>query len=120
MSRHIAHKPKRKEGLLAHLCVDHGFFGDHRFKLPPETQLSAVNAQVDMRRSFLGHANLHLIEVDVSDFNDESQAMLDNLGSAGPPTMVFLDAAQSEAKGTRLIGNINSKQMLSSIRAVAR
>lgn len=65
-------------------------------------------------------ANLHLIEVDVSDFNDESQAMLDNLGSAGPPTMVFLDAAQSEAKGTRLIGNINSKQMLASIRAVAR
>lgn len=65
-------------------------------------------------------ANLHLIEVDVSDFNDESQAMLDSLGSAGPPTMVFLDAAQSEAKGTRLIGNINSKQMLASIRAVAR
>ena len=65
-------------------------------------------------------ANLHLIEVDVSDFNDESQAMLDSLGSAGPPTMVFLDATQSEAKGTRLIGNINSTQMLASIRAVAR
>ncbi|MBU9698851.1 protein-disulfide reductase DsbD [Rhodobacteraceae bacterium HSP-20] len=60
------------------------------------------------------------IKADVSDFGTESQALLDRLGSVGPPTMVFLDSARTEAPGTRLIGAVDSPMMLRSIDGVAR
>jgi thiol:disulfide interchange protein DsbD len=66
----------------------------------------AVNAALE---------DLAPIKVDVSDFNAEAQALMGRLAAAGPPTMVFLDAARSEASGSRLIGEVGSEDMLASI-----
>lgn len=65
-------------------------------------------------------SSLRPIKVDVTDFGRESQALLDRLGAAGPPTMVFLDEGLSEVPGTRLVGDVGKDEMLSSIRKVAR
>lgn len=63
-------------------------------------------------------ANLAAIKLDVSDFNAEAQALMEELAAAGPPTMIFLDAARAEAPGSRLIGEMDSKALLASIRKV--
>ncbi len=55
------------------------------------------------------------IKVDVSDFGADSQALLNQLASVGPPTMVFLDAMHAEHSGTRLIGEIDSAALLHSV-----
>lgn len=60
-------------------------------------------------------AGLAAITIDVSDFNDEAQALMKDLGAAGPPTMVFLDAGHIEAPGSRLVGDVDSAAMLASI-----
>ena len=59
------------------------------------------------------------IKVDVSDFTDEAQAMMAGLTAAGPPTLIFVDAARAEAQGTRLIGEMQAEELLASIRQVA-
>lgn len=55
------------------------------------------------------------IKVDVSDFGADSQTLLNLLASVGPPTMVFLDAVQTERPGTRLIGEIDSAKLLHAV-----
>lgn len=60
-------------------------------------------------------ADLAAIKLDVSDFNAEAQALMEELAAAGPPTMIFLDAARAEAPGSRLIGEMDSKALLASI-----
>ena len=60
------------------------------------------------------------IKVDVSDFDDEAQRALDLLGAAGPPTMVFLDAARAEVPGTRLVGDVHEEALLAALREAAR
>ncbi len=58
------------------------------------------------------------IKVDVTDFGADSQALLNQLASVGPPTMVFLDTMQTERPGTRLIGEIDSAELLHSAERV--
>ncbi|MDP0928651.1 protein-disulfide reductase DsbD [Paracoccus onubensis] len=60
-------------------------------------------------------AGMAAIKIDVSDFNGEAQALMKDLGAAGPPTMVFLNASRIEAPGSRLIGDVDSAAMLASI-----
>lgn len=55
------------------------------------------------------------IKVDVSDFNAEAQALMARLAAAGPPTMVFLNAARAEPPHSRLIGDVRPGDMLDSI-----
>lgn len=49
-----------------------------------------------------------LIKADVTKLDEDGQALLDELGAAGPPTMVFLDAKMAEAQGSRLIGSTSA------------
>ena len=65
-------------------------------------------------------ADLDAIEVDVSGFDEESQALLDRLGSVGPPTMVFLDGLRREVPGTRLVGEVGAAEMMTSLGEVRR
>jgi len=60
------------------------------------------------------------IKVDVTEFGTESQSLLADLGAAGPPTMVFVDAARAEAPGSRLIGETSAEAMVASARQVAQ
>ncbi len=60
-------------------------------------------------------ADLTRIKVDVSDFNLDAKALMKRLAAAGPPTMVFLDAARTEAPGSRLVGDMGSEDMIASI-----
>lgn len=65
-------------------------------------------------------SDLATIKLDVSDFNAEAQALMQDLAAAGPPTMIFLDAARAEAQGSRLIGEMDSAALLASIGKIAR
>ena len=49
----------------------------------------------------------------------EAQAVMTTLAAAGPPTMIFVDAAGTEAQGSRLIGDVETPQLLASIAQVA-
>lgn len=60
------------------------------------------------------------IALDVSDFNAEAQALTQGLAAVGPPTMIFLDAARTEAPDSRLVGEMDSAELLASIGKVAR
>ncbi|SEO21945.1 thiol:disulfide interchange protein DsbD [Paracoccus alcaliphilus] len=64
-------------------------------------------------------ADMAAIKLDVSDFNAEAQALMQDLAAAGPPTMIFLDAARAEAAGSRLIGDLDSAALLASIGKVS-
>ncbi|WP_367718672.1 protein-disulfide reductase DsbD [Nitratireductor sp. GISD-1A_MAKvit] len=55
-----------------------------------------------------------LIKADLSDFNDENGALMKALEVAGPPTMLFFNAAGREVAGTRLIGSISVKKLIGS------
>lgn len=59
------------------------------------------------------------IKVDVSDFTDDVQAMMGDLKAAGPPTLIFVDAARTEPQGSRLIGEMTADELLASVRQVA-
>ena len=63
---------------------------------------------------------LTAIKVDVSDVDAEAQALMRDLAVAGPPTMIFLDAARAEAGDSRLIGSLDSRDLLASIDRVTR
>lgn len=63
-------------------------------------------------------AGTTLIAADLSEFDTEGQALLDHLGSVGPPTMVFLDAEGREAPGSRLIGEPGVEEVVASARAI--
>lgn len=64
--------------------------------------------------------DLARIKVDVTEFNDEAQALMTSLAAAGPPTMIFVDAAGTEPQGSRLIGNVDASDMLASIAMVSQ
>ncbi|AGT11186.1 thiol:disulfide interchange protein DsbD (plasmid) [Paracoccus aminophilus JCM 7686] len=51
---------------------------------------------------------MRLIKADVSDAGPEGQALMQMIGAAGPPTLVFLDAKGREAPQTRLIGTVTA------------
>ncbi len=65
-------------------------------------------------------SELSLVKVDVTDFGPDSQILLDMLGAAGPPTMVFFDESVSEAPGSRIVGDTESEDMLRSLRMVSQ
>ncbi|WP_258552093.1 protein-disulfide reductase DsbD, partial [Paracoccus versutus] len=65
-------------------------------------------------------AGLAAIKLDVSTFDAEAQALMQDLAAAGPPTMIFLDAARAEAPDSRLIGEMDSAALLASIGKVVR
>ncbi|MFN3279053.1 MAG: protein-disulfide reductase DsbD [Paracoccus hibiscisoli] len=59
------------------------------------------------------------IKVDVTDFGTEAQAIMADLAAAGPPTLIFVDAARSEPQESRLIGDMSAGRLLASVRQVA-
>ena len=65
-------------------------------------------------------ADMAAIKLDVSTFNTDAQALMQDLAAVGPPTMIFLDATRAEAAGSRLVGDVNSAALLASIGKVAR
>lgn len=58
---------------------------------------------------------LNLIKIDVTDNTDLQQKMMSTLGVVGPPTMIFVDGAAREIAGSRLVGDISSEMLLTSI-----
>lgn len=58
------------------------------------------------------------IKVDVTDFTIEAQALMASLAAAGPPTMIFVDAARSEPQSSRLVGGVETPDLLASIAKV--
>lgn len=62
-------------------------------------------------------SDMAAIKIDVTEFDDDAQAVMEGLGAVGPPTMVFLDANRNEASGSRLIGPLGSADLLASIKA---
>ncbi|MGA0613873.1 protein-disulfide reductase DsbD [Paracoccus sp. KR1-242] len=55
---------------------------------------------------------MRLLKADVSDGDDQRQALMRKLGAAGPPTMIFLDANGREPEGNRLVGSVNAAQLV--------
>lgn len=60
--------------------------------------------------------DMHLVKLDVTDFGKDTQALLNELKVAGPPTMMFFDAARREMTGTRLIGGMSPAELARSAR----
>lgn len=60
------------------------------------------------------------IEVDLTQFTSRKKALLNQLGSVGPPTYVFLDADHQEVPGTRLVGDFGAAKLIASLRKVTR
>ncbi|MGY6704270.1 protein-disulfide reductase DsbD [Roseinatronobacter sp.] len=54
------------------------------------------------------------IKLDLSTFDAAAQALLQELGAAGPPTMIFLDNMLQEAGGTRLVGETRATPVIAS------
>lgn len=54
------------------------------------------------------------IKLDLSTFDAAAQALLNELGAAGPPTMIFLDDMLQEAGGTRLVGETRAAPVMTS------
>ena len=51
----------------------------------------------------------------MTDNTDLQQKMMSTLGVVGPPTMIFVDGAAREIAGSRLVGDISSEMLLTSI-----
>lgn len=64
-------------------------------------------------------SGLTLITLDVTEFDAGAQALMGTLAAAGPPTMIFVDAARAEPSGSRLIGDVTAERLLASIRQVS-
>jgi thiol:disulfide interchange protein DsbD len=62
----------------------------------------------------LGKVNL--VSLDLTQLNDDKQAMLSALGVIGPPTMVFLTAKRREPAATRLVGEFSTSDLAASAR----
>lgn len=58
--------------------------------------------------------DMRLLKADVTNLDAGGRALLQSLGAAGPPTMVFLDAMQREAAESRLIGTISARDIVTS------
>ena len=62
--------------------------------------------------------DMQVIAADLTEFDADSQALLEHLHSVGPPTMIFFDAMGREAPGTRLVGEPGPEDVVASARAV--
>jgi len=63
-------------------------------------------------------ADVNVIAVDVTDFGEDGQRMLDRLAAVGPPTMVFLDRNRVERSGTRIVGDTGPRAVQAAVEAV--
>ena len=63
-------------------------------------------------------ANLTLLQLDMTDNNDEHKALLKQFGIFGPPTILFFAPQGSEYKQHRLIGTLNASDFNAHITAV--
>jgi len=63
-------------------------------------------------------SEMSVIAADVSDFGAEGQAMLDQLGAVGPPTMIFLTRESVEVPNTRIVGDTNAEDVVASAEAL--
>ncbi|MEI4485216.1 protein-disulfide reductase DsbD [Frigidibacter sp. MR17.14] len=63
-------------------------------------------------------SDLTLLKIDVTRTDAASRALLADLDTVGPPTLIFLDPAQREPEGSRLIGAIGAEDILSSVSAL--
>lgn len=57
-------------------------------------------------------ASWKTIQVDVTDNNQQHQALAKEFGVFGPPTILFFDANGKENKQFRLVGNVSSEELL--------
>lgn len=67
--------------------------------------LKQANVQAALR-------DFYLIKVDLSDFDDSHQALLNDLQVLGPPTYLFLNSKHAEQRNLRLTGAFEAKQLL--------
>ncbi|WP_349359897.1 protein-disulfide reductase DsbD [Stappia sp.] len=65
-------------------------------------------------------AAFQLVKADLSDFDAENAALMRTLQVAGPPTMIFFDAAGREAADTRLVGTVTVDTLTRSARTTER
>lgn len=61
---------------------------------------------------------LDLVEVDLTDVSGAKKELMQEMGVAGPPTMIFFDGKAREAKGTRLVGDFGVGDLTASAHAV--
>ena len=59
-------------------------------------------------------SEMRLVKADVSDTGTDARALMQMIGAAGPPTMIFLDRQSREAPGSRLIGTIAAEEIRNS------
>lgn len=59
-------------------------------------------------------AGFNLIKLDVSDHSPSQRQVMQSLKVAGPPTMIFADAAGREGTGTRLVGDVTKASLAAS------
>lgn len=71
-----------------------------------------------IERSVLPHdavrrqlAGFQLVKADLTDYDGDSAALMDQLGVAGPPTMLFFDGDAQEVADTRLVGNVTVESL---------
>jgi len=75
-------------------------------KILPDTDVQAALNGIDVYK------------IDVTELDARAQEVLDTLGAAGPPTMVFLDASRQEPEGSRLIGNVSAEDLIRSAQLI--
>lgn len=68
-----------------------------------------VFADPTVQQALSGYA---LLQIDVTDHNADHQAMLDELGLFGPPSILFFHADGREDKNARVVGEMNKKTFL--------
>ncbi|MCG6115255.1 MAG: protein-disulfide reductase DsbD [Mesorhizobium sp.] len=55
---------------------------------------------------------VHLVKLDVTDFDTNTQALQSELAVAGPPTILFFDGTRREVAVTRLIGSVSADSLV--------
>ncbi len=59
--------------------------------------------------------NVVFIKIDVTNNNEESQALLNYFNVIAPPTFIFYNSNSKELSHLRLVGNLSTKQLLNSL-----
>lgn len=59
-----------------------------------------------------------LLQIDVTDNNDEDKSLLKHFGLFGPPAILFFDRQGNEQNGQRIIGYLDAGQFLQSLQYV--
>ncbi|MBE9639250.1 protein-disulfide reductase DsbD [Salipiger mangrovisoli] len=63
---------------------------------------------------------MNSVKFDVTEMTPSARDTLRELAVAGPPTMLFLDASRTEVASSRLVGDIDSAELLRSLRIVGQ